>query len=686
MEFALDLATHPAAAAPAGHRDGAVRPRHARPLARSPQSPRTILTTPAGPGGRARLRRAGRHRAGVHRLPRPPTRTPGRSGYRDLAPVNQYNVDYSILGTSRVEPLLREHPQRDVRRGDGRRVGQGRVQPRPARDRLPLRRRPDHRRQPRRLQDRGQGDRRPAREVADLHGQVRRARGQLLPHPPLAPRGRRRDGRSGTSRARRADARSTTTSSPGCWRPWPTSPCSTRRTSTPTSGSPPARSRRRRSPGARTTAPARVRLVGHGKGARVENRVPGGDVNPYLALAAMLAGGLHGIEHELELPAGADGQRLHVGPADGAAYAAPGPGRLRRLRGRPRGASATRSSTTTPTWPTSSWPPSTPPSPTGSCAAASRGCEPDLRDLRRCRRPGDRAARRRRRDGRPGPRPTPRSRRAAAAAPAWRAVAPGERARLLRRFAAVVDEHLEELARLEVRNAGHTIGNARWEAGNVRDVLNYYSATPERLFGRQIPVPGGIDVTFHEPLGVVGIIVPWNFPMPIAAWGFAPALAAGNTVVLKPAELHPADRAAARRAGAARPGCPSTSSPCCPGAGPVVGAAVRHPPAGPQGLLHRLDRRSASRCWRGCAEQVKRCTLELGGKSANIVFADADLAKAAAAAPSAVFDNAGQDCCARSRILVQESVHDGVPRPAAEPPSRPSWSPTRPTRPPRWAR
>ena len=118
-------------------------------------------------------------------------------------------------------------------------------------------------------------------------------------------------------------------------------------------------------------------------------------------------------------------------------------------------------------------------------------------------------------------------------------MAPGERARLLRAFAALVDEHLEELAQLEVLNAGHTIGNARWEAGNVRDCLNYYSAAPERLFGRQIPVAGGTDVTFHEPLGVVGIIVPWNFPMPIAAWGFAPALAAGNTVVLKPAELTP---------------------------------------------------------------------------------------------------------------------------------------------------
>ena len=121
----------------------------------------------------------------------------------------------------------------------------------------------------------------------------------------------------------------------------------------------------------------------------------------------------------------------------------------------------------------------------------------------------------------------------------WRLVSPGDRAKLLRKFASIIDSHVEELAQLEVLNSGHTIGNARWEAGNVRDVLNYYSAAPERLFGRQIPVPNGIDITFKEPLGVIGVIVPWNFPMPIAGWGFAPALAAGNTVVLKPAELTP---------------------------------------------------------------------------------------------------------------------------------------------------
>lgn len=246
--------------------------------------------------------------------------------------------------------------------------------------------------------------------------------------------------------------------------------------------------------------------------------------------------------------------------------------------------------------------------------------------------------------------------RAHDAFPAWRDVAPGERARLLRAFAAVVDEHLEELAQLEVLNAGHTIGNARWEAGNVRDCLNYYSAAPERLFGRQIPVAGGTDLTFHEPLGVVGIIVPWNFPMPIAAWGFAPALAAGNTVVLKPAELTPLT--AIRIGELARlAGIPEGVLTVLPGRGAVVGQRfVTHP------LVRKVcftgSTAVGKQIMAGCADQVKRVTLELGGKSANIVFADTDVAAAAAAAPGAVFDNAGQDCCARSRILVQRSVHD----------------------------
>jgi acyl-CoA reductase-like NAD-dependent aldehyde dehydrogenase len=246
--------------------------------------------------------------------------------------------------------------------------------------------------------------------------------------------------------------------------------------------------------------------------------------------------------------------------------------------------------------------------------------------------------------------------RARRAFPAWRRVAPGDRARLLRRFAATVDAHVDELAGLEVRNSGHTIGNARWEAGNVRDVLDYYAGAPERLAGRQIPVPGGVDVTFHEPLGVVGIIVPWNFPMPIAGWGFAPALAAGNTVVLKPAELTPLT---ALRLGelALEAGLPDGVFTVVPGRGSVVGQRfVTHPAV--RKVCFTGSTEVGKSIMAGCAAQVKRVTLELGGKSANIVFADADLERAAAAAPAGVFDNAGQDCCARSRLLVQDIAYE----------------------------
>ena len=246
--------------------------------------------------------------------------------------------------------------------------------------------------------------------------------------------------------------------------------------------------------------------------------------------------------------------------------------------------------------------------------------------------------------------------RAHAAFPAWRAVSPGDRARLLRRFSQVVDDHIEELAQLEVTNAGHTIGNARWEAGNVRDVLAYYAGAPERLFGRQIPVAGGVDMTFHEPIGVVGVIVPWNFPMPIAGWGFAPALAAGCTVVLKPAEVTPLT---AIRLGelALEAGIPEGVFTVLPGKGSVVGERfVTHPLV--RKVVFTGSTEIGERVMAGCAPQIKRVTLELGGKSANIIFADSDLERAAATAPYGVFDNAGQDCCARSRILVERSVFD----------------------------
>ena len=246
--------------------------------------------------------------------------------------------------------------------------------------------------------------------------------------------------------------------------------------------------------------------------------------------------------------------------------------------------------------------------------------------------------------------------RAVAAQRLWSRVAPADKAAVLRRFAEAVDGDRENLARIEMANSGHPITQARWEAGHVRDVLTYYSAAPERLFGRQIPVSGGLDMTFQEPLGVVGIITPWNFPMTIAAWGFAPALAAGNAVLLKPAEWTPLSSI---RLGelAREAGLPEGLFQVLPGRGSVVGERfVTHPQVRKVVFTGSTD--VGKRIMAGCAAQVKRVTLELGGKSANIVFADSDLEKAAASAPSGVFENAGQDCCARSRILVEQSVYD----------------------------
>ena len=246
--------------------------------------------------------------------------------------------------------------------------------------------------------------------------------------------------------------------------------------------------------------------------------------------------------------------------------------------------------------------------------------------------------------------------RAAAVQRDWAALAPVDRARMLRRFAEAVDGAVEELARIEVRNSGHPISQARWEAGHVRDVLEYYAAAPERLFGRQIPVAGGLDVTFQEPLGVVGVITPWNFPMTIASWGFAPALAAGNAVVLKPAEWTPLTSLRLAELGL-EAGLPDGLFQVVPGKGSVVGErfvtneTVRK-------IVFTGSTEVGKHIMAGCADQVKRVTLELGGKSANIVFADADLERAAATAPYGVFENAGQDCCARSRILVERSVYE----------------------------
>jgi betaine-aldehyde dehydrogenase len=246
--------------------------------------------------------------------------------------------------------------------------------------------------------------------------------------------------------------------------------------------------------------------------------------------------------------------------------------------------------------------------------------------------------------------------RARAALPAWRALAPGARAAALRALADTVQEHLEELALLEARNAGKPIASARGEIGMVVDTFRYYAGVPERLMGDTIPVAGGQAFTIREPLGVVGLIVPWNFPLAIAAWKLGPALAAGNTVLLKPAELTPLTALRFEQlvldAGIA-PGVVNVVA----GLGPVAGARlVEHPDVAKIAFTGStaVGRQIAA----GAAATIKRVTLELGGKSANIIFADADLEKAAQMAPWAVFDNAGQDCCARSRILVEHSAVD----------------------------
>jgi len=246
--------------------------------------------------------------------------------------------------------------------------------------------------------------------------------------------------------------------------------------------------------------------------------------------------------------------------------------------------------------------------------------------------------------------------RARAAFPAWRAVAPAERARLLRRLATLVEDHHEELARIESANAGKPISGARGEIGMVAQVFHFYAGAVDKHHGETIPVAGGIDLTFREPLGVVGLIVPWNFPLNIASWKLGPALACGNTVVLKPAELTPLS--ALRLAELALDaGIPEGVINVLVGKGSVIGRRlVEHPDVAKIGFTGSTE--VGREIMRGAAGTIKRVTLELGGKSANVIFADADLDRAAAAAPYAVFDNAGQDCCARSRILVERSAYD----------------------------
>jgi acyl-CoA reductase-like NAD-dependent aldehyde dehydrogenase len=247
-------------------------------------------------------------------------------------------------------------------------------------------------------------------------------------------------------------------------------------------------------------------------------------------------------------------------------------------------------------------------------------------------------------------------RRAEAAQATWSRLAPADRRRGLERLAAAIDGALDDLAGLESANCGHPIASARAEAAQVRDVFAYYAGGVERLAGAQIPVAGGIDLTFHQPLGLVGIIAPWNFPLPITSWALAPALAAGNAAIVKPAELTPLS--ALRLADLARAaGLPDGLVQVVTGRGPVVGEAlVAHPSV--RKLVFTGSTVVGLSIAARAGHQGKSVTLEMGGKSANVVFADADLAQAAAGAPAAGYDNAGQDCCARSRILVEASVYD----------------------------
>jgi acyl-CoA reductase-like NAD-dependent aldehyde dehydrogenase len=246
--------------------------------------------------------------------------------------------------------------------------------------------------------------------------------------------------------------------------------------------------------------------------------------------------------------------------------------------------------------------------------------------------------------------------RAKEAFPAWRAVAPADRARMLRRLATLVEENAEELARIESQNVGKPISGARGEVGMVAQVFHFYAGAVDKHHGETIPVAGGVAATFREPLGVVGLIVPWNFPLNISSWKLGPALACGNTVVLKPAELTPLS--ALRLAELAlEADIPDGVLNVLAGKGSVVGQRlVEHPDVAKIGFTGSTE--VGRGVMQGAARTIKRVTLELGGKSANVVFADADLEAAAAAAPYAVFDNAGQDCCARSRILVERSAYE----------------------------
>jgi len=239
----------------------------------------------------------------------------------------------------------------------------------------------------------------------------------------------------------------------------------------------------------------------------------------------------------------------------------------------------------------------------------------------------------------------------------WRDIAPGKRAAILRAVAAAIREHVDELGKLDTMQMGKPIMDAVDEADTAAGVFEYYAGAVTRLTGSTIPVSrGGFDYTLRQPMGVVAAIVPWNFPLLIACWKVCPALAAGNSVVLKPASFSPltAIRLGQLAAGA---GLPPGVLQVLPGPGGSIGdALVGHPLVRKIGFTGSTE--VGSRLMAMAAKGIKRVSLELGGKSPNIVFADSDVDKAAASSPMSVFANTGQDCCARSRMFVERRVFD----------------------------
>ena len=239
----------------------------------------------------------------------------------------------------------------------------------------------------------------------------------------------------------------------------------------------------------------------------------------------------------------------------------------------------------------------------------------------------------------------------------WPRLSATERGRVLLRTAMLVRERLEELAIIEARNAGKPIRDARGEIGLVANVFEYWGGAANKIFGETIPVQdAGLEVTLREPIGVCALITPWNFPLVIASWKIAPALACGNTIVVKPAQLTPLSLLALADI-LLEAGLPPDVISVLPGPGATVGNALAtHPLVSKVSFTGSTE--VGSQIMRLCANNITRVSLELGGKAANVVFSDADLDRCIESSVFSVFGNSGQDCCARSRILVQRSIYE----------------------------